>query len=450
MTTDARRRRPVAARLGRPARLLVVVALVAGLVVVPFARGGSAAQGPPSTFDIRVSAAPVVGELDAITVLPLPLDNGVARTSVAMNSQPLVIAQAAVAYSPVAETVLAANPEVGQAAYCYSYFPSGPGNPEEARCGGASVLPGDLGADAGSGHTATTGDENDPTSLRSRASARAVGIGGAGPAASLPLAIGQAASTSESGAVDAAMTATASAAVSDIDVAGVLTIRAVRSFVNGGLTGEPGGVAAERGLTIEGATVLGQAVEIDETGVHAIGQPAVPLPTGDAQDAVNSALERVGINVAIAPAPEPEVSDDGTRLHMSSGTLRITFVNLDAGILSRYDIGGTQLTMQARQRTVFAPPPTVEQDEPASGVTPSAAPTSPSVASSQARPPTPPRLPAVPEAGTDAGSPVRETFQVALGSSPISHWDLPYPAFALLVLAIPIVFNARRLTVVRR
>lgn len=414
-------------------------------------------------FDISVAAAPIVNDVALITVLPLPLDDGVARSSLSMNSQPLVISQAAVVYAPLAETLLATQPpEASAAAFCFSYFPSGPGNPAEARCGGGGALPSGLPVEAGSGHTATAGDEDDPTTLRSQASTKAAGIGGAGSPA--PITAGSAASAAQSMAVDDRMTAAGSTAVEDIDVGGVLTIRSVRSSVSGALSGIPGGAAVETDLVVEGASVGGQPVEIDETGVHAVGQPATAIPGLDQQDQLNESLSAAGIRVVVVPSPKPVISEDGTELRASSGSLRIEYDNFAAGILTRFDIGSVDVVMQASRFDVTdegpdtaatdgaatseaAAPTAVGATTPARAATDNAASLSaPGGASGAALGSAPPRAP---KPGAGAGRPARAVTSIEV--VPIGDiWDLPYPAYALVVLALPVLAAIRRFAIFRR
>lgn len=463
MRVDVRSaRRPRPGRARGTTRKLAFLLAAAAMAALPMARSG-AADAPPSIFDINVSAAPVTNDLTAATVLPLPLDNGVARSSVSMNSQPFVISQAAVGWVPLAETVLAAQPDAAALAWCYSYFPTAPGSPGEARCGGGTALPAGLPVEAGSGHTVTTGDENDPTTLQSRASARASGIGGDASGLPAPLSIGGAASSAESKGEDDRMTAAGSTAVTDIDIAGVVAIRSVHSFVTGAISGEAGGAAVERDLVVEGASVAGQPVEIDETGVHAVGQPALPLVGADAQTAVNEALSSAGLRMTVTPAPEPTISDDGTEVRASSGSLRIEFDNVQSATFTRLDIGEVDLTMQASRATEFVfEEESVSPAPPVDGRAPGAPPPAATSPSDLAQPTvsagtptlrpraTAPRPPSPPGPGEGAGDATRQAFNVAASPIAADQWDLPYPPFALVVLAIPIATRLRRITTSRR
>lgn len=443
-------------RAGRSgARVLAALAVLCSMLSLPLAGQGAAAETPPSIFDIRVDAAPFVNELAAVTVIPLPLGNGVARSSVSMNSQPFVISQAAVAYSPLGETLLAAEPEAARLAFCTSYFPTGPGNPGEASCGGGGVLPGDVGVEAGSGHTVTTGEADDPTTLVSESSARGVGVSGA--AAGLPAAVtvGSVSSAAVSKAVDDRMTAAGSTALDDIEIAGVLTIRSIRSTVSGALSGEAGGSAAEQDLNVAGATVAGQPVEIDEEGVHAVGQPPTLVPGRD-QAEVDEALAAAGVRVALVPAPEPTLSDDGTKLQASSGTLRIDFDNFQTGVLTRFDLGTANLVMQAsRSNPMPAVTPTGADMVAAPDADAGAAPelpgrSAPGLSTPSGTRASAPAPPAAPQPGASAGSPTREVTQVALTSGPVDDWDLAYVPFALMMLALPFALSARRSSIPSR
>lgn len=457
------------ARLDRSARLLAAAALVALVVVVPGARRSSAAEKPPSVFDIKASAGPVIDRLALITVVPLPLDHGVAKTTVSMNSQPFVISQAAIVSVPLAETVLAAQPEASQTLWCYSYFPTAPGSPGESRCGGGGALGGGLPVEAGSGYTVTTGDEQDPTTLSSMSSARAGGVGGG----AIPFSIGTVASAAESKGVDDSMTAAASTAISDVDIAGLVQIRSIRSSVTGALSGNPGGGAADRQFTIEGASVAGQAVEIGESGVQAAGQTS-PLPIGpSSQEQVDQALAAAGIKISFIPAPPPEVSAAGTKLYASAGFVRLEITNLQTGILSQVDLGEAKVRMQVSRpagrgfggfggdpapsgdasASTAVSPATAEAPDISGRVAPSTgAPSAgaPSTGAGSASLSAPPKPPAAPRPGAGSGTPVRKPSQVAVERVAVEQWQWPYPPYALLVLAIPLALSTRRLTLIRR
>lgn len=435
-----------ASRIGR--RSLVTTSLMAAMVLVPLSGEGSAAETPPPVFDIRVEAAPFVNEIAAVTVVPLPLDNGIARSSVSMNSQPFVISQAAVVFSPLAETVLAAQPDAAQLAFCYSYFPTGPGNPGEARCGGGGALPADIGVDAGSGHTATTGDASEPTTLQSRSSAKGVGVSAAANGLPVPLTIGSVASAADSRAVDDRMTGAGSTELDDIDIAGVLTIRSIRSSVSGALSGDPGEAAVERDFSVVGAAVGGQPVEIDENGVHAVDQPVTPLPGAGEQEQINEALAAAGVRVAVIPATEPEIREDGTRLQASSGALRIEFNNFQTGVLTQFDLGAVDVAMQASRPAEFSgssTPGDVAEDAPEmSPPVDGLASATPAVRSAADRTLTPPTPPPAPRPGDGAGDPTREVTQFASAGAPAQEWDLAYAPFALFMLALPFALSLRR------
>lgn len=435
--------------IGIGVRSLMTTSLMAALVLVPLASQGSAAETPPSIFDIRIEAAPFVNKIAAVTVIPLPLGNGITRSSVSMNSQPFVISQAAVVYSPLAETVLAAQPDASRLAFCYSYFPTGPGSPAEASCGGGGVLPADVGVEAGSGHTATTGDASDPTTLQSRSSAKGVGVSAAANGLPVPLTVGNVASAADSRAVDDRMAGAGSTELNDIDIAGVLTIRSLRSSVSGALSGDPGEAAVERDFAVSGAAVGGQPVEIDENGVHAVGQPVAPMVGGSEQEQINEALAAAGVRVAVVPATEPEIRDDGTRLQASSDALRIEFNNFQTGVLTEFDLGAVDVAMQAsRQGESSGTSSTGDVGDVAAQ-----APEEPTLEGSASPTPavtdrtgssTPPTPPPAPHPGAGAGDPTREVAQVVSAGAPGQLWDLAYAPFALFMLALPFALNLRR------
>ena len=96
--------------------------------------------------------------------------------------------------------------------------------------------------------------------------------------------------------VKGVVTATARTAVKRIVFAGVLEVRDVVASASVTTAGDKHVSLAS--LTVGGASVSGQEVAIDESGVHAVGTPLVPGQTiQDATKQANAALSGAGITV---------------------------------------------------------------------------------------------------------------------------------------------------------
>ncbi|HET9773276.1 MAG TPA: hypothetical protein VFS16_20460 [Acidimicrobiia bacterium] len=80
---------------------------------------------------------------------------------------------------------------------------------------------------------------------------------------------------------------------------GTLKIAAVRSVSVTRLAAGTTNAVTERKLAIEGATVSGQAVTIDASGVHAGGGSA-PVPFGSGAEQISTALAQAGLSVRVA------------------------------------------------------------------------------------------------------------------------------------------------------
>lgn len=435
-----------------PVRVAVGVLPLVALVAVGGGRAGAAAT-PPPVFDVAVDAAPVALSAGVPSVLPLGIDAGVARSSVAINSQPNAVSQAAVVWLPLAEAApaLFGLPPLPTDAslWCYSYFP---GDPREAACGGPAQNVGVFDVAGGSGRTKTSGETADPTTLRSESAVAAASVRGAS-SLPVPVSVGNVASAARGGADGARMAAGASTAVSDLDVAGVLRIRALRTEVTGAVGGTPGSAVHQESLVLSGATVAGQPVTIDNAGVH-VGDTAAGSELFDAQKQVNDALAGAGIQVRTLPPAPPKVADDGTTLEVTSGGL---VVSLSAGGQAAVELrlGVSRLVMSAHRDDNAAAASGLGDAGSVSGsegapaspadVSPAAEPAGPS--GDLALPP-----PSAPAPGAGSGPPSATPFRrEVLGTDlAASTWRIPYAPFALLVLTGPLLVQARRLSLTRR
>ncbi|MCU1593028.1 MAG: hypothetical protein JWO12_420, partial [Frankiales bacterium] len=97
-------------------------------------------------------------------------------------------------------------------------------------------------------------------------------------------------------ALEGKVTQTARTAVSKVTVAGVLTLSDVVATAD--ITANGDLHTAKQSLTIGGASVAGQAVEISNEGVTAVGTPLIPGMTLETATAsANAALTSAGIEV---------------------------------------------------------------------------------------------------------------------------------------------------------
>jgi hypothetical protein len=96
---------------------------------------------------------------------------------------------------------------------------------------------------------------------------------------------------------------------------------------------------------VSGLTVAGQAVTIDDTGLHVAG---VGLPAGQALDAVEAVLAQAQVALVLG---QPTRQVQAGRVEYATGSL---LVSTPLGILS---LGGAQLRLAATRAESFLPPP---------------------------------------------------------------------------------------------
>lgn len=391
----------------------------------------SAESGSPTVFNVEAAAAPVANGSAAPGIVPLFVETGMARSSTTFNSQPNVISQAAIGWFPLAEAApaLLGTPPPPAAPYCYSYFP---GDPRDASCGGPTQASPTFNAEGGSARTTTEGEASDPRSLRTRAAVRASGVSGVG--ALQPVSFGSVASAISAGAEADRLAAGASTSADDLAI-GPLLIRSVRSSVSGALGGVPGSASLVVEFEVSGASVGGVPVTIDEEGVRANDQGAGGL--GPAQEQVNTALSQAGISVRTVPPEEPTSSPDGTALRAESPALRVDVASSEG--FQTFFIGRSSLDMVASRgadgtagdSTTFSAggSDTEALDSGASG----------SPGGEAAAPPP------APEPGTGAGPASSVPFTKEVTAAALASWRIPYSPFALLILALPLLVQARRI-----
>jgi hypothetical protein len=162
------------------------------------------------------------------------------------------------------------------------------------------------------------------------ATGSAQSAGGDGGAATLGATTASSTLTSTGGGT--VVTSLADSFASGFGAAGVLAVKGVRGHAE--IRVAAGGKRTVRATTlIEGITVAGQAVEIDDTGLHAIGM-TVPLGPTLAQltAAANSALSAAGVSVSLAaPIHTTVTTPQGSHATADSGGLQVTIKTAEVG-----------------------------------------------------------------------------------------------------------------------
>jgi hypothetical protein len=170
----------------------------------------------------------------------------------------------------------------------------------------------------------------DNTSAESEAGAQGLSV--------LPGVFGVAkASTSTRVAGDVA-SANARSVVQNLNLAGVLEIDQIVSTATAKSDGTTGSGDAK--TTITGATVMGQGVTIDETGLH-FGSTNKPVDAV-VQQVAKQALDSAGIKVFVGPATK-EISGAGAVLGANSLVITITQNGYTVG----FTVGGARATSNA-------------------------------------------------------------------------------------------------------
>jgi hypothetical protein len=156
-------------------------------------------------------------------------------------------------------------------------------------------------------------------------------------------------STSSQSAVEltgeSTATGTATSAVRDVTVAGVLHVGAVTSTATGSTDGTH--ADAKGSTSVTGLSVAGVPVTFDEGGVSVAGTTL--LPPG-AADAVTGALAQAQITVTLT---KPVRSATGGRVEYSTGALVVTTP------LGTLTLGGAELVLSATTQDDTAVPPPV-------------------------------------------------------------------------------------------
>lgn len=372
----------------------VGIAVVLGLLLVFTARpvpaqdagggAGSASGSAPSSFNVRANALPVEIAISAPAALPLDVAAGLAYSGVSLNSQPLIVSEAAPVWVPLlgalgllggpgalfgiaaglgpalvvgAPTLIGLPPlpidtsliplgalvaplsglpvPTPPALGCFAYLP---GDPSEASCGGPIQDVFGFKAQGASGHTEAEGDPDDPSSLKTKSSASAVGIDPAEGNTLAPFSAGVARSSAFADVKDGRAQGGAVTSLTEIEIAGVLRIPTLDSGITGALGGSKSNASvSERRCSLAGATIGGIPVELRPDGFVIADQATLPLPLSTVTAQLNGLLKQAGIVIGSGPAdfgtiqviPYPgettQLAEDGTQLDTTFSCLQVHY-----------------------------------------------------------------------------------------------------------------------------
>lgn len=186
---------------------------------------------------------------------------------------------------------------------------------------------------------------SDPTVGTTNAHATMLAADGAASAATSGDGTGDAASASERltrDASGAALTASVTSDSGTLTIAGVLALGSVVGTASVGYDGQH---RATAGITVSSASVAGQQVTIDATGVHALGQPPVGgglLPSTDAPQPVSDVLAQAGVSVSVLA---PVMTTTSTGALADSGALVVHLTTPDATSGTTTVSSGTDVTL---------------------------------------------------------------------------------------------------------
>lgn len=487
----------------RRLRAAVAAVVVLAATVAPRAAQTQelGAASAPDSFNVDIAASPMVMEISAPAVLPLDVAASVAYSQVGINSQPQVQSTAGPVFIPllsdvgllggpagVLSTVVRLAPglvvglptlfgleplpidtsliDVGPLAQlanglpvpelpplgCTSFFPD---EPHDISCGGPVQDFFGFQLGAGSARTVSSGEIDDPASLESRSDASVTGVGPTAANSLIPFAAQTVASSAESRIADGRITAAASAEASGLDIAGALTVGAVRASYAGALGGTQD-TFDESPLRCDIGEVLlaGQPISLSDEGLT-LGDATSPAPLDPLFDAVNDLLAPLGGqvgdadfgSVVITPNPRPtsEVSADGTQVSHRFGCLEIRYRNATAGTDVRITLGNLAVTMSA-----FVDAPLGSPIDPGAATDGGVDGSGPTIGSDGG--PFPDLgddlpLPAVPEAGSAAPPVSDEPFLETGDATVTAGWGIDggwFAPFAFLAMSLPILVRSRR------
>ncbi len=345
---------------------------------------GGGSTNAPDSFNMRASALPVDIAVSAPSALPLDVDAGLAYSGVSVNSQPLIIGEAAPVYvpllgalgllggassvfgivgglapglviglptivglpplpidptliplaqilSPLSAVPIPPIPELG----CFTYYP---GSPEEASCGGPIQSVFGFEGRGASATTKSTGKTDDPSSLQSKSSAAVLGIDPAQGNTLLNFSAGAARSAASADIQDGRAEAGASTSLADVSIAGAIRIASLDSSVTAALDGTKEHASfSDKRCALAGVTIAGVPIELRPSGFVLANQATLPVPLDAATSLVNSVLQQAHVAIGSGPVdpgilqitPYPgapsTLADDGTEFNASFGCLQIRY-----------------------------------------------------------------------------------------------------------------------------
>lgn len=481
-------------------RLLAAVVL---LLVAAISPVRAQERGALDSFSADVAATAVLIEISAPAVAPLDVLAGISHAQVGVNSQPRIQSTAAPVFVPLLQDIGLLGGTSGLAALAVRLAPglvvglptlfgldplpidpsilsleplaqalasqdlpglptlgctaNLPDDPREVECGGGAQNFFGYRVGAASARSVADGDPEDPTTLASRSDSAVVGVEAADGNLA-PLSLGALGATAEARIVDGALTGTASAGASGIDILDQLRIDGITASFAGALSGSVDGLRQQIDCNITGVSVGGKEFELGTDAITIGGEDSeLPLPLletiGDLLGSLGGAVGPAGFgSVTITPNPAPvsEMADDGTSMKHRFGCLEIRYRIPASGTDVRITLGNVAVTMTAFADAPFASPSgaSAAPDSATSGEAPSvAAPSTGAPSSSDiSRAPTgePSSLPVVPEPGSAAPPPVSEPIfrsSLGVGWGIDGTWLAP---FSLLALSLPLLARARR------
>jgi hypothetical protein len=140
---------------------------------------------------------------------------------------------------------------------------------------------------------------------------------------------------------------------------GTLKIAAVRSTSVTRLAAGATSPVTERGLAIEGASVSGQAVSIDASGVHA-GAGSAPVPFGSGAEQISAAMAQAGLSVRVAE--ETDAAGNSAQVLEVRDRHPLPFAGNPQGTFT-WRIGHTTTSL-VRTGFLPVPEPDIDGDEP--------------------------------------------------------------------------------------
>jgi hypothetical protein len=482
---------------------LAIAAFVTLGAVAPVPAGAQVASAPDS-FSIEAAATGMLIEVSAPAALPLDVLAGLAYAQVNINSQPRIQSTASPLFVPLLQDVdllggtsgvlgigvrlvpglvvglptligldplpidpslmpveplakLATTLPVPDAPPlgCTSNFPA---EPREATCGGGAQDFFGFRVGAASARTMADGDTEDLSTLASQSDASVAGVAPSGGQPLAPTSAAAMGATARGAIVEGRATATASASVGALDLAGQFRLAGVEARYAGATGGTAETLKEDFACDLVGAELAGEKVALGVESITIPGQQ-IDIPLADSLGALSGLPSgQLGpadlgqVTITPNPAPVVEVSEDGTAVERRFGCLEIRYRILASGTDVRITLGNIAVSLNAANDAPFSPAgglggagagfgggaPTVDLGGTSTGELgtnlgdTSSAPAGDGFV-----------LPEAPEAGGDAPAPSEKPFATAVqraGWGIDGGWLAP---FALLALVMPLLVKAR-------